>query len=148
MARRWPLHSYLGLGALPGAVPCARLHARELLWEWGLTDISDSVELIVSELATNAIKANRAMREALPIRLWVLSDKTRVVGLVWDRHPRHPMLARPGDDADSGRGLMLVEALSDKWGWYPHPDIGGKIVWSEIRAELPPQGSAASEEPG
>ena len=31
-----PLRSYLELGALPTAVPCARLHARHLMWEWGL----------------------------------------------------------------------------------------------------------------
>jgi hypothetical protein len=32
----WPLQSHLELGALPTAVPCARLHARQMLWEWGL----------------------------------------------------------------------------------------------------------------
>ncbi len=32
---RWPLRSFLELGALPSAVPCARLHTRHLLWEWG-----------------------------------------------------------------------------------------------------------------
>jgi hypothetical protein len=31
---RWPLRSFLELGALPSAVPCARLHTRQLLWEW------------------------------------------------------------------------------------------------------------------
>ena len=36
-ARQWPLQSSLELGAFPGAVPCARLHARQMLWEWRLT---------------------------------------------------------------------------------------------------------------
>jgi hypothetical protein len=31
----WPLRSHLELGALPSAVPCARLHAKHVLWEWG-----------------------------------------------------------------------------------------------------------------
>jgi len=35
MADEWPLRSYLELGALPSAVPCARLHAKQVLWEWG-----------------------------------------------------------------------------------------------------------------
>ncbi len=35
MADEWPLQSFLELGALPGAVPSARLHARHLMWEWG-----------------------------------------------------------------------------------------------------------------
>jgi hypothetical protein len=34
MADQWPLQSFLELGSLPGAVPCARLHVRHLLWEW------------------------------------------------------------------------------------------------------------------
>jgi hypothetical protein len=37
LAARWPLRTFLELGALPGAVPCARLHARNVLGEWGLT---------------------------------------------------------------------------------------------------------------
>ena len=36
----WPLRSYLELGALPTAVPCARLHARHLVWEWGLNGLA------------------------------------------------------------------------------------------------------------
>ena len=36
---RWPLRSFLELGALPSAVPCARLHARQVLWEWRLTGL-------------------------------------------------------------------------------------------------------------
>jgi hypothetical protein len=51
---RWPLRSFLELGALPGAVPCARLHTRQLLWEWGLIALSETAELLVSEIVTNA----------------------------------------------------------------------------------------------
>ena len=46
MADEWPLRSYLELGPLPGAVPCARLHARHLLWEWRLTRFTERVELL------------------------------------------------------------------------------------------------------
>jgi hypothetical protein len=35
MRDEWPLRSYLELGILEGSVPCARLHAKQLLWEWG-----------------------------------------------------------------------------------------------------------------
>jgi hypothetical protein len=45
MTQRWPLRSSLILGALPGAVPCARLHARQVLWEWGLDSVAKTVEL-------------------------------------------------------------------------------------------------------
>ena len=57
----WPLKNYLELGALPSAVPCFRLHTKHVLWEWGLEDFSDSVELIISELTTNAVAASESL---------------------------------------------------------------------------------------
>jgi hypothetical protein len=54
----WPLRNHLALGALPGAVPSARLHARHVLWEWGQKSLTEDVELIVSELTTNAVAAS------------------------------------------------------------------------------------------
>src|SRR5215471_11949075 len=62
MARGWPLRSFLELGAYPGAVPCARLHATAVMWEWGLS-IGESVELLVSEIVTNAIHASSALTQ-------------------------------------------------------------------------------------
>ena len=56
-AAGWVLRSELVFGALPGAVPCARLHARLVLFEWGQGGLADSVELVVSELMTNALRA-------------------------------------------------------------------------------------------
>jgi len=41
-----------------------------------------------------------------------------------------PRIAEP--DALNGRGLVIVEALSTRWGWEPHD--GGKIVWAELAA--------------
>lgn len=57
----WPLRSYLELGALPSAVPCARLHARLLAAEWGFEALAQTVELVVSELVTNAIRASEGV---------------------------------------------------------------------------------------
>jgi anti-sigma regulatory factor (Ser/Thr protein kinase) len=126
----WPLRDFIELGALPGAVPCARLHARQLMWEWGLTRLSESAELLVSELVTNAMYASRAMERITPVRLWLLANKTRVVILVWDASPREPARMNISEDAESGRGLLLVEAISDRWDWYFPQDIGGKVVWA------------------
>jgi anti-sigma regulatory factor (Ser/Thr protein kinase) len=130
--RNWTFHNYLELGALAGAVPCARLHVRQLLWEWGIREAADDVELLVSELVTNALHASLAMRQALPIRLWLLSNETRVVISVWDGNPRPPLRANVADDAESGRGLVLVEALSDRWDWFADKGMGGKVVWCEL----------------
>jgi anti-sigma regulatory factor (Ser/Thr protein kinase) len=133
MDSEWPLRDFIELGALPGAVPCARLHARQLLWEWGLTGLSDSTELLVSELVTNAMLASRAMEPVTPVRLWLLTDKTRVKILVWDASPQPPARMDISEDAESGRGLLLVETISHKWDWYFPQDMGGKVVWAEVR---------------
>src|ERR1022692_1141720 len=46
----WSLRSCLELGALPSAVPCARLHTRQVLWEWGvLESLAGTAELILSD---------------------------------------------------------------------------------------------------
>lgn len=128
---QWRLRSFLPLGALPGAVPSARLHARQLMWEWGLADASDDVELLTSELVTNAVQASRRLGQGSAVRLWLRSDALRVLILVWDASPQPPVRVNPGGDAESGRGLLLVEAISDRWDWYAtqEPD-GGKIVWA------------------
>jgi anti-sigma regulatory factor (Ser/Thr protein kinase) len=131
MDSEWPLLDVLELGALPGAVPCARLHARQLLWEWGLAAQSKSAELLVSELVTNAIAASRSMEQMFPVRLWLLADKARVLILVWDASPWPPApLNDIGEDAESGRGLLLVESISERWDWYFPEETGGKVVWA------------------
>lgn len=130
VARPWPVRDYLELGALPGAVPCARLHARHILWEWALTPLAEAVEHVVSELMTNSVAAARAMPRVEPVRLWLLSDTREVLVLVWDADPRPPAPAHAGEDAESGRGLFLVEAFSERWGSYPTPHLGGKVVWA------------------
>ena len=130
MAREWPVRDFLELGALPGAVPSARLHARQIVWEWALTSLSEPVEQVVSELVTNSVAAARAMPQIEPVRLWLLSDTRKVVVLVWDANPRPPALIEAGDDAESGRGLFLVQAFSERWGTYPTPQVGGKVVWA------------------
>ncbi|MGD0375668.1 MAG: ATP-binding protein [Streptosporangiaceae bacterium] len=132
LAREWPLESFLELGALPGAVPCARLHARLLMAEWHLTRLSENVEILVSELVTNAVTASRSLDQAFPVRLWLRSDNERVLILVWDASPHMPTCLDTADDAENGRGLLLVEALSDRWDWYVTPEPGGKVVWAAV----------------
>src|SRR5215467_3459470 len=63
-APQWPYHSFLPLGALPGAIPCARLHTTAVLWEWGMEALAQHAELAVSELVTNAVRAATDARQA------------------------------------------------------------------------------------
>ena len=133
MNDRWPLRDFLELGALVSAVPCARLHARQVLWEWGIGNLGDSAELLVTELITNAVRASREMTRASAVRLWLLSDSAQILILVWDASPQPPVLMGVTDEAEHGRGLMLVEAVSQQWGWYSREDGDGKFVWAITR---------------
>ncbi|MGH7734824.1 MAG: hypothetical protein ACREOE_14320, partial [Gemmatimonadales bacterium] len=86
-AAQWPYQTFLELGALAGAVPCARLHARLVLREWGLAAVSDDTEAVVSELVTNGVRASRAAGHDA-VRMWLVSDLGRVVVFVWDASPQ------------------------------------------------------------
>jgi anti-sigma regulatory factor (Ser/Thr protein kinase) len=132
----WPLRSYLELGALPTAVPCARLHARQLVWEWGLNGLAASTELLVSELVTNAVKATAGNDDQAAICLRLSGDNARVLIEVWDAdpHPPVPKDGTPDPQEEGGRGLFLVEALSTRWNWHRTQESPGKVVWCELEA--------------
>ena len=140
----WPPHSYLELGSLPNAVACARLHARNLLWEWGLDWLAPDAELLVAELVTNAVKATAA-RDEEAVRLRLSSDGARVLIEVWDADPRPPTPKDLGKDVapnprgENGRGLFLVATLGARWDWYLTHEPAGKVVWCEIQGLLPPR---------
>jgi hypothetical protein len=55
-----------------------------------------------------------------------------VLILVWDGNPQLPVRVDPAEDAESGRGLLLVETISSRWGTYATPQLGGKAVWALI----------------
>jgi anti-sigma regulatory factor (Ser/Thr protein kinase) len=128
-------HSALDLRPLPSAVPSARLHARHVFREWGHAAIAPDGELIVSEFVTNAIAASLSLPEEAgppPVRLR-LTDRPRGVQIeVWDALSRMPQRGPdPVPAAEGGRGLVLVEALSTRWGAYPAAG-GGKVVWATV----------------
>lgn len=127
----WPLQSSLGLTAVPRDVPAARRHARQVLRSWGLHVAADDTELVVSELVSNAVAISAAIKHQ-DIRLWLVSDGRRILVLIWDASLDPPEIASPGADVDSGRGLLLVEALSTQWGWCFAAGLGGKVVWALI----------------
>ncbi len=139
----WPLSAHLPLGALPTAVPCARGYTRVILDEWKMAGLVGVAELIVSELVTNSVQAAadehgkpRYGEAGLPVvHLRLASDHLRVLAEVWDSVPRVSATRRPRPDEEGGRGLALVEALSDRWGWTAVPGWAGKVVWAELRPQ-------------
>jgi anti-sigma regulatory factor (Ser/Thr protein kinase) len=138
----WPLSAHLPLGALLTAVPCARAYTRVILDEWGLASLAEPAELIVSELVTNGVRAAadadgrpRYDDAGLPVvHLRLACDHARVVIEAWDSVARVPRVRQPDPEEESGRGLALIQALSDRWGWTTVPGWPGKVVWAELRA--------------
>jgi anti-sigma regulatory factor (Ser/Thr protein kinase) len=128
-APRWPMHSRLELAALNTAPACARKHARLVVAEWGLAALADTVELLVSELVTNAVHASDGLRSPV-VRLWLVSDGASVVIHVWDGDDQMPVRRDPDPDSPTGRGLLLVGTLAKDWGAYRK--AAGKIVWALI----------------
>ncbi|WP_256790294.1 ATP-binding protein [Frankia sp. AvcI1] len=130
------------------AVPAARAATGRILWEWRIHSAAiETAKLVISELATNAIKASPADGQ-IAFRLTASGD--RLVIEVWDSSGNPPALTGQSPDREGGRGLFLVDALSIRWSWY-RPKAGGKVVWSQIHAETlrptphPPTAPAPSE---
>lgn len=126
-ATQWPYHSFLPLGALPGAVPCARLHTTAVLWEWGMESLVQPAELAVSELVTNAVRASNQACSAGPpgsptglpvVELRLAGDRQHLLVEVSDHDPGPPVPTAVDPERDGGRGLLLVEAVSERWGYY------------------------------
>jgi len=135
--REWPLRSYLELPALPASVRIARSHAKNVLREWHMEALADTVELIVSEMTTNAVRASAVIAgergetaQAPQVRLWLTRGWDDVLIEVWDGDRGRPASQDPEPDAESGRGLLLIEALSAHWGCWPQGGQGGKIIWA------------------
>ncbi|WP_234017546.1 MULTISPECIES: SpoIIE family protein phosphatase [unclassified Streptomyces] len=118
------------------SVARARELARDQLTDWGLQDLVDTTELLVSELVTNALRHGHG-----EIRLRLLLDRSLVCE-VWDADLAQPRRRRARDTDEGGRGLQLVGLLSEGWGSRRTPR--GKTVWFELAL---PDGESAAVDP-
>jgi anti-sigma regulatory factor (Ser/Thr protein kinase) len=123
----------LDLPTAPESARAARHFAHAALTEWRLTALADDVDLVISELITNALlhaRADRRAVEGASIRLDLEYDGDGLYCRVTDSSALPPTPEEAGDTAESGRGLLLVEALSASWGW--KPEAQGKVVWARF----------------
>ena len=128
----------LALVALPTSPFWARRYTRSFLDSCrGITQgTAEAAELLVSELVTNAVRFADPVRtlqysERMNASLIALSLRHFREGLlieVYDADGNPPVRSSAGDDAESGRGLMLVGALSKEWSYF-FPPGGGKVVY-------------------
>jgi anti-sigma regulatory factor (Ser/Thr protein kinase) len=114
------------------AVTVSRRTLRLILTLHGLINLVDTAELLAAELVSNAVRHTKGPA-ALRVR-W--SAGVLRIG-AWDTDPQPPEPAGPPTAAaelEEGRGLTLVRACSDLWGWRPLAAEGnrGKYVWCDL----------------
>ena len=127
----------LGSGAQSGRT--ARKFTRNTLREWGLVTLTDDAEAIVGEFVANAVshgaRAMAADSAGQPLGLRLLRRSGEVMCAVLDPSDRAPVLRMPDRNEEAGRGLQMVDALSDVWGWSPVTGRG-KAVWAILFCAL------------
>ncbi|MEU6192282.1 SpoIIE family protein phosphatase [Streptomyces sp. NPDC047061] len=115
----------------PAEVAGARRQVSHQLTRWGLDEVAFVVELVVSELVTNAIRYGGA-----PVRLRLLWDQYHtLICEVSDGGHTSPHLRRAGLFDEGGRGLFLVAQFTDRWGTRYTAD--GKTIWAEVPLATP-----------
>lgn len=119
----------LKLPALPASVGRARRFVTSQLASLGLEVPSDDAELLTSELVTNAV-----LHAGTDITVRVVSQESRIRIEVADDDPRLPSVGQPDGDGSTGRGLFIVEQLSEDWGI--DSTRSGKIVWFTVAAAI------------
>ncbi|MFD4570543.1 ATP-binding protein [Streptomyces sp. NPDC058467] len=104
---------------------------RSCLDEWDLAELTDAVELGVTELVANVVRHVPDRRCALLVQRQEAGVRVEVA----DGCPRLPCVpAELAPEAENGRGLLLLDSVVDKWG-VEHAAGGGKTVWFECRGE-------------
>ncbi|MET8679798.1 ATP-binding protein [Streptomyces sp. NPDC004647] len=123
----WPLATE------SASVRKARRLAAAQLARWDLEGLTDTTQLLVSELVTNALRHARG-----PVRfnMCVRDDALRCE--VEDVAPAEPLRREAGEDAEGGRGLQLLELLADGWG--SCRTATGKTTWFTLRLTAPEDG--------
>ncbi|MFG2629874.1 SpoIIE family protein phosphatase [Streptomyces sp. NPDC048473] len=127
------LHQYIHQ-ADPEGLSDARTIVRQALTDWDMAEFADDAELVTGELLVNVLLHTEG---GAVLTLEVLPEPVRRVRLtVQDRSSVWPRRRSPGETATSGRGLLLLDAVADRWGIEPHGE--GKAVWCEIGPSAPP----------
>ncbi|MEU9287112.1 ATP-binding protein [Streptomyces sp. NPDC048275] len=117
------------------SVPRARALLYAMLRDWLIDqEVLDSAELVLSELVTNALRARAPRDRQVGVHI-THSEEDGLLRLeVCDAGEGRPEVRNPSEDDAGGRGLLLVEALTHRWGVQEREGDIGKTVWAEIKA--------------
>jgi anti-sigma regulatory factor (Ser/Thr protein kinase) len=116
----------------PAAAAEARRRVRDAIRSWQVPVDLDAALLLTSELVTNAVR-HEAGHGAQAVVLAIACSRGRLRVDVHDTSRSLPAVAEVPADAETGRGLLLVETLSDEWGFYRTP--AGKAVYFTLAFE-------------
>ncbi|MFF7048702.1 ATP-binding protein [Streptomyces griseorubiginosus] len=122
------------LSATPRGARLARHLALDQLRAWGLpydTPVAEAVAVIVAELAANAVTHGRVPGRDFELRLSLVTGSVRIEVTDTRAEPL-PAVRPPGPLDDGGRGLVLVEALADRWEVLDREPPPGKTVRAEV----------------
>lgn len=118
----------------------ARCFAAGSLTGWDMCDLVPDMELVVSELATNALRHGLASGDAHPhadradlVRMSMIRRGSLVTCVFADPGSANPVLRRATDLATGGMGLHIVESMSLRWGFDPLSPYG-KVVWAVLKS--------------
>ncbi|WEO95893.1 ATP-binding protein [Streptomyces sp. FXJ1.172] len=128
------------LSPTPRGARLARLLATQQLRHWGLP--FESAEHVVAELAANAATHGKVSGRDFRLTLYVVGGTLRIE-VTDTRGDRLPCAQPAAPDAESGRGLLLVAALADRWGVTEGP-TPRKTVWAEVAVPAPAPGRPCS----
>ncbi|MGW6244436.1 ATP-binding protein [Streptomyces roseolus] len=117
------------LPCAPESAGTARRLAVAVLDRWGLPELADPAQLVVTELVTNAIRHAHTCGASIRVVITRV-EANRVQVAVTDLDRRPPVRRQTGSYAEGGRGLDLVAALSERWGYEDRH--WGKRVWAEL----------------
>ncbi|MBP2357910.1 MULTISPECIES: ATP-binding protein [Streptomyces] len=135
---RFPWHHFtMCFSSTPRGARLARRLAGERLDAWGVPyggDAHDAVTLTVAELCANAVRHGHVSGRDFRLRLSAEGSAIRVevTDTRGERLPAAADTASADQESEGGRGLVLVAALADRWGWYPCADGPGKTVWAVL----------------
>ncbi|GGX67541.1 ATP-binding protein [Streptomyces minutiscleroticus] len=120
----------------PASVGIARARVREHLADWGHSDGDPALEdavLLVSELATNAVRHGPVLEREFEVAVTALADGSCFIEVSDEGSAQPRLRERPGPNDESGRGLHLVEQLTTAWGVWSR-GVHGKTVWALVPA--------------
>jgi anti-sigma regulatory factor (Ser/Thr protein kinase) len=116
------------------SVPRARALLHAVLEGWGVGQaVRDTAELVLSELVTNALRAPAPRDRQVGVRITRAVGEGRLRLEVSDAGGGRPEVREPGADETGGRGLLLVQALADHWGYETRTAGIGKTVYAELK---------------